>query len=530
MSEQSAPEVGEEIVSALIAAGIAGLVLSPGFRSAPLSVSAARHAAAGDLELLVRVDERSAAFTALGWAKATGLPTAVMCTSGTATANFLPAIVEARYSGAPLVVVTADRPPQVRGSGASQTIDQVGMFDQFVLGSTDLVATSPAGAAAAAVHASVALADRARGPVQLNVPFTPPLVADAPVAAPAPELVAAPDPTPAGEAAVADLGELPARGVMVVGDLDLPDSQTRERIAATAAEWGWPILAEPTAGLTDASTAIPGAAGFLTDSAVRAELRADLVVTVGPFGLSRGVLELVREAERHVAVRLRPRTDPPDPLRTAEQVLPTLPTGTVSPDPSWLAQWRTAAQQSRQRGEPLANMMAVAEEIWAVLSPADLLVVAPSLPIRAFDQCSGPGPAVLSNRGANGIDGVVSTAWGAAHGWHSGRTVALLGDLALLHDQNGLLVPSTESEPNLTLVVADNNGGGIFSQVEANSPANEDVFERVFGTPHDRDLVDVLAAAGVSAQRLGSPTDVGAALSASQRDSGIRAFVVSVDR
>lgn len=530
MSGQSAPEVGEEIVSALIAAGIAGAVLSPGFRSAPLSVSTARHAVAGDLDLLVRIDERSAAFAALGWAKVTGQPTVVMCTSGTATANLYPAIVEARYSGAPLVVVTADRPPQVRGSGASQTIDQVGMFDQFVLGSTDLPAELSAGEAAVAVRAAVLLASRARGPVHLNVPFTPPLVADEPMATPAPEPIgsATAEAAPTGEPK--NLGELPARGVIVVGDLDLTDRQIRERITAAATDWGWPILAEPTAGLQDAATVIPGAAGFLNDPQMRAELRPDFVVSVGPFGLSRAVLGLVRESQRHVAVRLRPRTDPPDPLRTAEEVLASFPSGTVTVDDSWLAQWRTAAAQPRQRSAPVTSMMAVAQQIWTELSATDLLVVGPSLPIRAMEECTGSGPAVLANRGANGIDGVVSTAWGAAHAWSSGRTVALLGDLTLLHDQNGLLVPDTEPKPDLTLVIADNNGGGIFGQVEANAPGNQDVFERVFGTPHDRDLVQMLTAAGVVAQHIATPADLGAALSASRGDTGIRAFVVPVDR
>ena len=526
MNRPSAADLGSEIIATLIRSGVTQVVLSPGARSAPLSVAAARAAASQELQLQVRIDERSAAFTAVGIARVTGIPAAVMCTSGTATANFLPAVVEARYSGVPLVVITADRPPELRGSGASQTIDQVGMFDQYVVGSWDLPVEPEPGEIAGQVEVALALAARARGPVHINTPFRPPLVGETTL--PVPELAPSHPNGPAARPEPLDLGPLPANGVFVVGDLDVWDEQSRREVEKRAADWGWPIIAEATSGLMAATTTIPAGNVLVDDRQQRALLRPDLVISVGPFGLHRGLLALVDEAERHIAVQLRPRTDPPDPLRTAERVLSRLPTGQVAVDPDWLQRWRNAAATKLQLTEPQAELAAVAHTIWQELSAQDLLVVAPSMSIRAVSACSGPGPHVVANRGANGIDGFVSTAWGAASAWNGGRTVALLGDLALLHDQNGLLVPDAEPRPDLTLVIADNNGGGIFGQLEMAASDYDDVFERVFGTAHDRDLAEVLRGAGVPTVVAARPGELAQQLQ--EVSSGIHAIIVPVSR
>ena len=486
----AAPQAGVEVVAALIAAGVRDAVVSPGSRSAPLARALAAAEQAGVIRLHVRVDERSAGFLALGMARVTGVPAAVVCTSGTAVANLMPAVVEARYSGVPLVVLTADRPPEARGRGASQTIDQVDIFGRFPLGSRDLAVPDSDEWSHHLVGDFVALAARARGPVHLNLPFRPPLVSELaarPAAAPA-EAGSARLPRPARP----DLGEVPARGAILAGDIDAWDDTTRDRLLDLAADLGWPIVAEASSGLLGAPGVVPGGTALLADPQNRDALAADLIVTVGPFGLDRGVLAWVRAAGRHVAVRLRPRTDPPDPLATAEAVLADVPTAHVSsPDSSWASEWSTrVAPASDEWG-----VGAVAAEVWSQLTPDDLLVVASSTSIRALAEVArGPGPQVIANRGANGIDGLVSTAWGAAAAWQRGRTVALLGDLAFLHDSNGLLVPSSEPRPDLTLVVADNNGGGIFSTLEQGGAAYADTFERIFGTPHDRDLTALLAA------------------------------------
>ncbi len=526
MTPPSAVDLGAEIIATLIRSGVTQIVLSPGARSAPLSVAAARAADRHELQLQVRIDERSAAFTALGMARVTGTPTAVMCTSGTATTNFLPAIVEARYSGVPLVVITADRPPELRGSGASQTIDQVGMFDQYVLGSWDLPVEPAAGEFTTKVAMAVALAGRARGPVHINVPFRPPLVGQA--SAVASDAVPPESAEAAPLAEPVDLGQLPAQGVFVVGDLDVWDEQMRREIEKRAADWGWPVVAEATSGLTDAETSIPAGNLLLDDAEQRTQLRPEMIISVGPFGLHRGQLAFVGEAERHIAVQVRPRTDPPDPLRSAEQVLRQLPTGNVDVDPHWLPRWRSAAATQPQLTGPQTDVATVAQTIWQELDQRDLLVVAPSMSIRGLSSCSGPGPNVIANRGANGIDGFISTAWGAASVWRGGRTVALLGDLALLHDQNGLLVPETEPRPDLTLVIADNNGGGIFGQLEMAAAEYSDVFERVFGTAHDRDLAAVLQAAQVPVVVAEDPAELAQLLQ--DETPGMRAVVVPVSR
>lgn len=262
----------------------------------------------------------------------------------------------------------------------------------------------------------------------------------------------------------------------------------------------------------------------MSDPVRREQLRADLVVTVGPFGLDRGVLAWVRSAQRHVAIRLRPRTDPPDPLATAEVVVDHIPSLTaVTPDPSWRSAWNHDVPAPLLSWSPEA----VAATVWRQMERDDLLVVASSTAVRALAAAArGPGPKVIANRGANGIDGLVSTAWGAADVC-SGRTVALLGDLAFLHDTNGLLVPAAEPRPDLTFVVVDNNGGGIFASLEQGAAQYADTFERVFATPHDRDLVDILAAHQVPA---GVVTDTDTLADALTGGSGVRAVVARLPR
>jgi 2-succinyl-5-enolpyruvyl-6-hydroxy-3-cyclohexene-1-carboxylate synthase len=508
---------GVAVVAALIESGVRHVVLSPGSRSAPLARALAQAERDGLVALHVRVDERSAGFVALGIAKASGTPTAVACTSGTAVANLLPAVVEARYGGVPVVVLTADRPPELRGRGASQTIDQVDIFGTFPLASRDLPVPQDSDWPVRMVTDLVNTAARARGPVHLNLPFRPPLVGQLPPApaASAPAAVAAPVPATVSDVPPRpNLGQVPARGAILVGDLDVWDDATRDQVGALAAHLGWPIVAEASSGLLGlvGPDVIPGATALLGDPSVRERLTADMVISVGPFGLDRGVMAWLRGAGRHVAVRLRPRTDPPDPLGTAEVVLDAVPVAQVgSVEPEWREAWRPLPVPQVDSW----GIDAVAATVWAQLSPYDLLLVASSTSIRSLAAVArGPGPQVMANRGANGIDGLVSTAWGAAVAWQGGRTVALLGDLAFLHDTNGLLVPQVEPRPDLTFVIADNNGGGIFSGLEQGEPQYADTFERVFGTPHDCDLTAVLASHGWPAVRVTDRDQLHAALGA----------------
>jgi 2-succinyl-5-enolpyruvyl-6-hydroxy-3-cyclohexene-1-carboxylate synthase len=486
------------ILDELVHQGVHEIVLAPGSRSAPLAFEALRLARLGRLRLHVRIDERSAGFLALGLAKVSADPVAVVCTSGTAVANLMPAVVEASYAAVPLVVVTADRPVEARGVGAAQTIDQVGIFGAMVRTAADLGAPrrpdrdDPGGSVRAA-RASVAIAmaaalgagplgvgpaahSRHAGPVHLNVGFRLPLVPD-----PAAEEAARPGgavrpprarrpPLDGCTSAPIDglLGDVPSRGVLLVGDL--PCSWLRghhQWLDELAAACGWPIVAEPSANLHDAATALAhgvlvlGAEGFLE------EHPPDLVVSAGLFGLSRPTMALLRAARRHVALDLpNVGREVCDPVRTAATVLRGIPLPPDEPvvDPAWLAAWQRAdAIAARAVDAALAaggpTGTAAVARLWSALPDDALLLVAASWPVRQLEAVGGRrgGVRVIGNRGANGIDGLVSTAWGAALAHRAGGggpAVALLGDLAFLHDHNGLLAGPDEPRPDLVLVVA----------------------------------------------------------------------------
>ncbi|MGB8020997.1 MAG: 2-succinyl-5-enolpyruvyl-6-hydroxy-3-cyclohexene-1-carboxylic-acid synthase [Candidatus Nanopelagicales bacterium] len=595
------------LLARLVEHGVRDIVLSPGSRSAPLAFAAARLDDAGAVRLHVRFDERSAGFLALGLAKVSGAPVGVICTSGTAVANLTPAVVEASYSAVPLVVVTADRPVEARGVGAPQTIDQVEFFGPDVRFFADLgavgqadpdddldaalraarVAAGSAVGSALGASTSGGLVDtgmrgsrvgttRRPGPVHLNVGFRLPLVPDAADLADAPRPVDARSPGIAApsrrsrtpvvgadpEEAANLLGEVPARGVLVVGDLPPAPLHGHHRVLAEfASACGWPIIAEPSANLHWAPTALShgvlvlGAPGFL------AAHRPDLVVTAGLFGLSRPTLELMRVARRHVAIDLPAAgREVCDPVRTACKVLEAIPRPPSDPPPdaAWLADWTAAdavaaevvgelAAGSGWPGEPAAGSRPLGSDqsgrrlsgagaamgVWRA-APADgLLLVAASWPVRQVEAFAGrrAGLLVVGNRGANGIDGLVSTAWGAALAHQSrggGPALALLGDLAFLHDHNGLLVGAAEPQPDLVIVVSDNDGGGIFHQLEQGRPEYAASFERLFGTPLGRDLVSISAAAGVPACRVANEADLADAVRAAMAAGGVRVVVADV--
>ncbi len=590
-----ATSLARALVAELVRQGVRDVVLSPGSRSAPLAFEVLRLDRAGRIRLHVRLDERSAGFLALGLAKGSGRPVVVICTSGTAVANLAPAVVEASYSAVPLVVVTADRPVESRGVGSPQTIDQVQFFGGMVRFFADLGADgrfdpddpgAPERAAQASAGAAVAAALGTRpgaqavsagtgvvhaGPVHLNVGFRLPLVPD-----PGDDPAVDPDGGPAGEPAPAPaegstpglasitspprsrrpplrgcdhhdasevLGEVPTRGVILVGDL--PSTSLRGQhqwLAALAEAAGWPIISEPSANLHGAPTALGhgvlvlASVGFL-DSHV-----PDLIVTVGQFGLSRPTMELVRRSRQHIAIELPTvGREVCDPLRSADRVLAgiPLPPSEMTPDPTWLAGWRAADDAAADviaaelGAQATLTGSAVAARVWGRAPEDGLLLVAASWPVRQVEAFAGrrQGLRVIGNRGANGIDGLVSTAWGAALAHQAeggGPAAALLGDLAFLHDHNGLLVGPDEPRPDLMIVVIDNNGGGIFHQLEQGRPEHSASFERLFGTPQGRDLVVVAEAAGVPAVAVTDLAGLDAAMAYAVSAGGVRVVVARV--
>ncbi len=567
-----ATELAGLVVDRLLAHGIADVVLAPGSRSAPLALELAATADAGLVRLSVRVDERSAGFQALGIARVSGMAAAVLCTSGTAVANLLPVVIEASYAGVPLVCLTADRPPELRNVGANQTIDQVGIFGRHVRLAVDVGAggDDASGFGASEGEAAVDRALRAAldpdnpGPVQVNLAFREPLVPDGPIGSRCsprpgmgvptaavggstrsvpPDLAALLKSTvlnPAGlKSTGPGPGPVPSRGVIIAGDIVRADDSLA--VSELAAATGWPVFAEPTGNVARIPQAIAHFPLLLAPGSPLLD-EIELVVTVGRFGLSRPTNELVRSAPAHVSVALS-GCDRPDPWHTAAAVVDRVPVvgsgsaALVKPDPDWLSRWRAVAgAASRVIERAVAsdpwNGIVVAREVASAAKPGDVLLVGASRSVRDvqdFALAPAEGVRVIGNRGASGIDGLVSTSRGAAMARRSagcGRVIALLGDLAFLHDCGGLSTPRGESEPDLTIVVADNNGGGIFSSLEQGRPEFSDHFERVFGTPPDRDLCAVAEAFGVEAVRVSDRESLAAVLH--DRSPGFRVVVAAL--
>lgn len=491
------------VVAELIRHGVAHVVLAPGSRSAPLAYAVVAAADRGDLHLHVRIDERVAAFTALGLAHISG-PVAVVTTSGTAVANLHPAVLEAAHAGLPLVVLTADRPHELRGTGANQTTDQVRIFGSSVRFFADVPA--PVGRAEEAadlrhlLSRALAAAAGARtgdpGPVHLDLAFREPLVPEA-HDAPEPEITAR------GAATVArshiDVPVPLPRGprtVVVAGDR----AGAAARQLAEAA--GLPLLAEPSSGARGGPNAI-GPYRLLLD---RPDLggRIERAVVFGHPTLSRQVAGLLTRSDVDVVVVCPGGRSWPDAARRATTVAAavTMDRGRDA-DHGWLGEWQEAGRRARVVLDGVLDASAISGPVVAreVAAAGGQLVIGSSNAVRDVDLSGVPAddevPLVVANRGLAGIDGTVSTATGVALA--SGTfTRVLLGDLTLLHDIGGLLIGPLEARPQLQIVVINDDGGGIFALLEHGAPEHAAVFERVFGTPHGADIAALCAGFGVS--------------------------------
>lgn len=508
------------VVDELVRAGVREAVLSPGSRNAPLSFALHEADRAGRLRLHVRIDERTAGFLALGLAKATGLPVPVVTTSGTAAVNLHPAVVEADYSRVPLVVLTADRPEELRGVGANQTIDQVRLYGSSVRFFYDLSVDTDAGPGRWRTLVDRALGHGVDGPVHLNVAFREPLVPGAAAAGTdGTDNLAALDAEPEVARVVTggrrSWGYLPlaagGRTVVVAGDQAMADAR------GLAEAGGWPLLAEPSSGHRGGPNAV-GTYRLLLDSFAD---EVERVVVAGRPTLSRSVTSLLAR-------------DDVDVFRLRDDAMTPSVTGVPAGD--WLDRWRSAdaaASAAVDRvlaDEPLSGP-AVARAVAAAVPPDGLLVAGSSSAVRdldlagPWDRPSDP-PCVLANRGASGIDGTVSTAVGAALG-HAGPAYALMGDLTFLHDGTGLVLGPHEPRPDLTVVVVNDDGGGLFTLLEQGAPEHAAIFERVFGTPHGVDLEALCRATSTAYVLSGSPDELRAALDSPR---GIRVVEVRADR
>ncbi|GLW06535.1 2-succinyl-5-enolpyruvyl-6-hydroxy-3-cyclohexene-1-carboxylate synthase [Microtetraspora sp. NBRC 13810] len=519
------------LVDELVRCGVSDMVVAPGSRSTPLALAA--HAESR-LRLHVRIDERSASFLALGLARRSERPVALVCTSGTAAANFHPAVVEAHESGVPLLVLTADRPPELRDTGANQTIDQVKLYGTAVRWFAEVgVPENRPGQIAywrslAARAYQRALGPGDPGPVHLNLPFREPLIPDGDTSWCEPL-----EGNPAGpwvRARVAPPAvslHIPPtrRGVLVVGD----GAVNVRRYVAAAGMAGWPVISEPSGGGRYGDHAV-SAYHFLLGTPEFAEAhRPDVVVTLGRPGLSRPLMSWLQHAGEHIVVA-PDLARWPDPTRSATQVAEAAEITVAAGDDGWLHSWQRAERAARSAIDDVLDGSGLSEprlarDLVDLLPNGSLLFSGSSMPIRDLDQAMRPrrGLRVLANRGASGIDGVVSTAMGAALA-HNGPSYALLGDLTFLHDQNGLILGPREPRPDLCLVVVNNDGGGIFSLLsQASLP---EPFERLFGTPHGVDLGYLTAATGTPYTQVTEIEQLAKAL----RGDGPRVVEVRTDR
>lgn len=530
------------LVDELVRCGVTEAVLAPGSRSAPLAFALQSADADGRLRLHVRIDERSAGFLALGLARSRGAA-AVVTTSGTAVANLHPAVLEAHHAGVPLLVLCADRPGELRGVGANQTVDQVGIFGRSVrlfheIAAPDArpgqVAYWRATASRAVLTARGSLSADP-GPVHLNVALREPLVPSGDETWVEP--LAGRDggrawTEPAGAAASAATVGGPARTLVVVGDAPV----AVQRAAVVLGERrGWPVVAEPPAAAGGADVIGCGPLVVAAEGLL-AKHRPERILVVGRPTLSRPVSRLLTGGVAPVeAVSATPWwPDAGHAVRVVHPAAVLAAPGDDPGDPAFLAAWRKAGERARAVVDGvLADLgvptgLAVARAAVEALPPESLLYLGSSSVIRDVDVAGAfPLPAaVQANRGVSGIDGTVSAAVGAALGRPEQPSYALLGDLTFLHDANGLVIGPDEPRPDLCVVVVNDDGGGIFALLEQGAPAHAAAFERVFGTPHGTDLAAICAATGTPHQRV-ALDELAAALGPRP---GLRVVEVAVDR
>jgi 2-succinyl-5-enolpyruvyl-6-hydroxy-3-cyclohexene-1-carboxylate synthase len=524
-------------VDELARRGVRQAVVCPGSRSTPLAVSLAAHP---DLRVWVQIDERAAAFFALGMARQARQPVAILSTSGTAAANVFPAVIEASLSRVPLLALTADRPPELRGWGAAQTIDQIGLYGSHVKWFADMPLPERDGAlitharAAAGRAVQTALADP-RGPVHLNFPFREPLLPSH--LQPGADLtgcfsagrslylaVAEPPAAVASDMALSDLAALVVaepHGIIVCGPSNEPGLPPSAMALAAAA--GYPVLADPLSGLRfgprDHVALIDAYDPFLRDADIAGALRPRLVIRAGAIPTSKPLQQFLAAGRQHphIVIDPGPPRDPDhlattcfqaDPAPTFRTLASRISSFDVQRDPSWLRAWtRTdgAARSAIERAllandEPFEGRAAA--EVAALLPDGATLVVGNSMPVRdvdAFVRGDRRCLRVVGTRGASGIDGVVSTALGAA-AVASGPVVLLVGDLSFYHDLNGLLAVRRFGL-NATVVVLNNDGGGIFSFLPQAGLLGRETFESLFGTPVGLDIAAAARLYGLSYER-----------------------------
>jgi len=553
-----ATQTARTLLRALVDLGVRDVVLCPGSRSAPLAFAAAALERAGHVRLHVRHDERVAAFTALGMSKATWrtgtfAPAAVITTSGTATANLHPAVLEASHSNVPLLILTADRPHELRGVGANQTTNQVDLFGNAVRWHLDMPAAASItdgetklvrNHAARAVAACSGKTSASAGPVHLNIAFRDPLT---------------PDDAWDGQVNAPDVGLTRVQERSELGALDLTADEAtivlagdgagpRARDVAEAA--GWPLLAEPSSGARSGANAIATYRLLLSESQL--SNRIQRVVMFGHPTLSRPVQQLLARDNVEVIVVSR-GGEWVDPPRRAATVVGDVrvvdtegePLGAsngsldehVRPATSeWLESWqdeddRLGAAIQELYGNELRGPV-IAEKLLDAASPDEIVWFGSSNSVRDADLATtwptGSAPAVFAHRGLAGIDGTISAAIGTSLATDQAVRV-LLGDVTFVHDVGALILGPHEQQPRAQLVVIDDDGGGIFETLEQGAPEYRADFERLFGTPHGHDLAAIARGITSNVHDVTSLADLENALSEPVPE-GVSVLVIRIPR
>jgi 2-succinyl-5-enolpyruvyl-6-hydroxy-3-cyclohexene-1-carboxylate synthase len=494
------------VVRQIIESGITDVVISPGSRNAPLSLAFFAAAEQKLIKIHVRIDERTAAFFALGIIKATGRPVAVVCTSGTAVANYHPAVLEAHHTNTPLLVLTADRPAMLRRTGANQTTEQARIFGKAVRYFADV--DGP-------VYPMELPLDSLRlGPVHLNLQFDEPLLPDDSTDWLS-EIKVAPMRFE-NRSKTATLRLVGARGVVVIGHDR--GGLSVEEITKFTKTLGWPVIAEDPLSFPDA---IAHASIFLTSQEIRSTLIPQSVLVIGRTTLSRSINAFVKLSP--ITYVVDPRTATVDTDRHADRVFTALPElqGVIQSD-DWIATWTKVSERTKKLVASLDgwNEAVIARTIAAAIPDQTALFVSSSRPIRDLEGFAVPrgGIQTYANRGLAGIDGNISTALGIAYSHKA--TIAILGDLSFLYDLTGLI---NKEEINCKFIVINNDGGGIFSTLPQRGSQG---FETVFGTPHGLNPAEIAQSMGISARSISSIKELEAEVKAPV--SGISVVVCDV--
>ncbi len=546
-------------VGELYGMGLRHVVISPGSRSTPLTVAFARH---GGVEALPILDERSAGFYALGLARRTGRPVALVCTSGTAAANYLPAVIEARESRTPLLLLTADRPPEMRACSSGQTIDQLKLFGSYVTHFAELALPEATVPALRYLRQTLRYAyERAQspaaGPVHLNFPFRDPLAPgegrldldgdvvellrsgpgavgrgsrgeeevngrkgerengiEGESANRGTGLSAAQGMEPPRPSALGLRTSGAARGLIIVGSIMPTDPAAAcEGVWTLARRLGWPVLCDalgPWRTHREPGEVVRVTAydAIARSPSIRDALRPDFILQIGPLPTSKALRTWLATLDCEMLV-LSDGYDNLDPLHADarhmqvayEQLAAFAESLAQGEDGAYAYAWRQAEAKARQAIDARLDACdflfegLAARELYRSLPADAALFLASSMPVRDaefFAPLVDAGPRVFFSRGANGIDGTLSTALGSAHG---GKGVLLTGDLALLHDTNGFLAATSAFRGSLTIVLINNAGGGIFESLPI--AKHEAVFERYFATPQRVDFAQLARAYGV---------------------------------